>query len=265
MIRARGFVLTSLVAFIVLICTVLLLGASTQQAQQLLNREAAERTAYLQESAQALRVWYRANQATVDAGDTPLDVNAVLAAAGVSLRYRLRAASSRRLVQGELGFHMLVLWLPPLIPDSSVFDPATGAFTPAPGVAFVRVSGAEVQALALRDTRRILAEAAAMLEAYFAARARAEGEDVRVNYFRPDSACTPPPGAMPCLDSYVAANLVDWAAAGVDGVALRDAWGGLLEVSNLTDSATLAPPYSMAIRASAPWGTILQAQAVQRL
>lgn len=263
--HARGFVLFGLMVVTAWITTVMLFGMNTQQAQQLLNRDAAERTAYLKEAAQALRAWYRANQATVDAAAAALDTNAALTAAGVTPRYRLRVASSVRLIQGEVSYHDLVLWLPEAEPDASVFVAATGAFAPAAGVAFVRVSGQEIQAMALRDTRRILAETAEALEHYFAARARVAGEEVRVNYFRPDNLCAPPPDAMPCIDAYLTADRVNWAGVGIDGITQRDAWGSLIEVSNLADSTTGAPPFSMAIRATAPWGTVILAQAVQRL
>jgi hypothetical protein len=263
--REAGYIVLVLLILMTLVSSILLLGANTQQAQHLRNREVAERRAYLIEAAQQIRAWYRANPGTLDAQPGVLDTTGLLTAAGVRSRVGLRAATSTRLTRGELSFHDVVLWLPAAEPDASRFDPTTGAFTPGPSVAFVRVSGAEIQAEAVASTRRALADGAGALEAYFHARAKLDGEEVRVNYFRPDASCAGLPGEMPCLDTYAAVERVDWAAAGVDGLPQRDAWGSALEVSNLLDSSTATPPYSMALRARTPWGALLQVQAVQRL
>ncbi len=261
----RGMIVLWAAIVLALVGFTWILGVSNLQAQAIANRQSATRAAYLRQSAEAVAAWYAENQASVDATAAAPAVADILARAGVVPRYGLRTVASQRIVQGELAYHVLVLWIPGGNPDPSAFDVATGVFSPGPAVPYEVVSGAGVQAKAVQHTRRVLTLAAAQLEQYFAARMRVGGGDITVNHFRPDSTCVGAAGTMPCVDAYTDVSLIDWRDAGVDELPLTDAWGQVLQVSNLADSSTTNPPYSMVIRSVAPWGTVLLSQAVQRL
>lgn len=253
-----------LVSALAVVAFTFVMGASSLQAQHAANRVQSDRAEYLREAANALAVWYAAHQATLDGTVAPPNSEEVLRGAGIAPRYGLALSASDRLIQDEVAFRVFALWLPAASPDPSRFDPSSGAFAPGPGVPFVVVSGADIQARAVADTRHTMARLAAQLEHYFAARTLASGGDVSANHFRPSNGCAREEGAMPCLDAYTAATSVDWLEAGVGAVQAIDAWGGTLELSNLIEASAEIPPYSMAIRARTPWGTVLQAQAVQR-
>jgi hypothetical protein len=263
--RQRGIVMLMFVVVVAAIGSVFFLSASSWQAQQLSNRVDAERADYLEQSARALRDWYVSNLAGVDATTEPPTEAAIVAGAGITPRFGLRIAASNRLVAGELGFHNMAIWIPQRQPDPSTIDTVTGVFTPDVRAAFRLVSGAELQADALAQTRRVLRQAAERLENYFVARTAINGGNVSINHFRPDPACGGAEGELPCLDTYVAATAVDWRSAGVDGMVGTDGWGNVIQVSNLADSATAAPPYSMALQTRTPWGSVVQVLAVQRL
>jgi type II secretory pathway pseudopilin PulG len=263
--KERGAIFLLLVVAIAVVGVTLILAASRLQAQQAANRAAAEQFAYLRKAAAAVEVWYRENLATVDSQDAAPVIDTVLDRAGVNRRFGLSARISNRLMAGNVGFRTLALWIPAAVPDPSTFDVTTGLFTPAPGVRFVTVSGAALQGQAVADTQRAMASVASTLEQYFAARAAAGGTGVGINHFRPDPTCSGAAGQLPCLDDYTVASAINWAGLGLSGLPVADAWGNPLALSNLADSSTAAPPFSMAIRAATPFGTQLTVRAVQPL
>ena len=71
---------------------------------------------------------------------------------------------------------------------------------------------------------------------------------------------------MPCLPDYAAANALPFLTATLDlGPAdLQSPWGRAypIEISNGRD-ASAVPPFSIALRIRTPWGTEVQARAVQ--
>ena len=263
--RQRGIDLLMFVVVLAAIGSVFVLSASSLQAQQASNRVDAERAAYLEETGRAVRGWYIANLAAIDMSAAPPAEVAILTGAGITPRFGLRIAASNRLVIGEIGFHSIAIWIPQRQPDPSAMDVATGVFTPDVRAAFRMISGAELQAEALARTLQTLRQVAGRLENYFVARTAINGGNVAINHFRPDSLCGGSEGELPCLDRYVAVGTLDWRRAGVDGMVATDGWGNAIEISNLADSVTAAPPFSMALQARTPWGSVVQVRAVQRL
>ncbi len=110
---------------------------------------------------------------------------------------------------------------------------------------------------------------AAQLERRFRAKFEADpGRTLTVNHFRAlGPACTASLDDMPCIDVYSdVASAADFALLlSLDPSMLVSAWGARFTVSNLADSQTVSPPYSMAIRAALPWGGSLLVNAVQQL
>lgn len=267
--RQRGF---SLVASAIMLAAAAALFAAGELA--LLARsqragEAAAREAYLDRAARAVEEWYSRNAASIDASPAlPVAEDEIAAAAGVQPRWGLRAAASVRLVEGAAVYRRIVLWLPAVSPDPSLWDAATGSFSPGPGVRWRIVDGRPVQARAIGATLEAMRRLAARLEQRFHAKAAADGDAAAgVNYFRPKNGCgAAGPDEIPCIDAYADAAAVDWGKLlGIDPASLRTAWGGPLLVSNLEDSSAAAPPYSMAIAADTPWGARLKVTAVQPL
>ncbi len=263
--RQRGVVFILFVVVLALIGVVMVMGASTLQAQGASNRAGADRQNYLNESARQLKGWYQAHLATVDANVDAPALTTIVSEAGLQDRFGVHIAVSNRLFAGDIGYRVFAIWIPLSTPDSSVFDAATGQFTPAANVQYVMVSGLEMQTAAMAETRRIMSNAVVSLENYFAAKYELAGRDVSINQFRPDAACAGATAGLPCIDTYAVATGIDWSTTGLSGASLVDAWGRSLEVSNLQDSQTANPPYSMSLRSSTPFGTFLTMSAIQRL
>lgn len=263
--RQRGVVFILFAVVLAIVGVAMVMGASSLQAQSAANRQVRDREAYLKDTAQQLEAWYRSRVSTVDiVADAP-DPDVVAQEANVSKRYGVRIAVSNRIVTGDLGYRVIVLWIPAAQPDASTFDPNTAAFVPATGVEYQVVNGQPIQQQAISETRRTLSNIAVSLVNYFAARYETGGKDVSINYFRPDATCSSTGEGLPCWDTYTSVSGVDWGSLGLPNLALNDAWGNAIEISNLADSQTAAPPYSIAIRAHTPFGTYLTMNAYQRL
>jgi hypothetical protein len=258
----RGFAVLAAAVVIVLIAAAVVTGwatlASVAQANDLdrLQRE------YLSQVRDNLLAWYRRELAQVDAVSAPPGAQLVLRSAGVTPRWRLQIALSERIERDGVAYRVIALWLPGEA-DASVLDAATGVFTPSPGARWLLVSGFDLQASAMTETRQRLVEVARRLESGYRLRHLADpSRDVEVNRFRAASCAQARPDDWPCLDTYVvleASGLV--AAAGLDARLLRNAWGAPIEASNLLDSS-LVSPHSMALRTVTPWGSTLAAVAV---
>ena len=95
------------------------------------NRADVDHSAYLRDAAARLARWYEVNSATTGAQAGQIDMAQALAGAGVTQRYNLQSASSVRLSDGLVSWHVMALWLPePIRVQGTAFDAATGVLTP---------------------------------------------------------------------------------------------------------------------------------------
>ena len=222
---------------------------------------------YLTELKGRLEQWYAANVATVDAAAAAPDMQAVLRQIGLVPRWNLQIQASERQIQNGVAFRVIALWLPGAgEPDTTTFDPATGAFVPAANTPSAQVNGLAIQSQALALSQDGLQRLARALENRFKAKYLADpGRDVMVNHFRAQSCADPQPDELPCLDDYTALDAGLLLAIGADPRLARNSWNLVVEVSNGADAQTTIPPYSIALRSTTPWGTQLRAVAIQPL
>lgn len=227
-------------------------------------------SAYLDDVAAKLAAWYARNAATIDSAPTYNVVAATLwANLGIDPLPTLRVTVSDRLTGPTVRYRRFAIWLRRSATDSSAIDSATGVFTPGANVLYREISGEPIQAALLDDTLTRMKVFAGQLEKRF--RAKFESDPFRslsVNHFRPASgSCTAGLDDLPCIDAHTdvqtAANFTTLLA--LDSSRLVSAWGQRFTVSNLADSQTAAPPFSMAIRSSLPWGGSVLVNAVQPL
>jgi type II secretory pathway pseudopilin PulG len=263
--RQRGSAFILFVVVLAVIGVSMILGATTLQADTVANHVAEQRQDYLHRSTQQIERWYQSHLAIVDLNDDPPAIASILSEAGFASQFGAKVAVSQRQFNGDTAYRVFVVWIPNAMPDTSAFNNATGQFTPAPGVQYALLNGLSLQSAAMSATRNTINAAAISLENYFTARTELNGKDVSVNQFRPDTACSGTVAGFPCIDTYTDASAIDWSMTGIDPVRLVDAWGNPLEVSNLLDSQTTNPPYSMSIRAKTPFGTFITMSAIQRL
>lgn len=231
---------------------------------------AAAEDAYLDNVARRLEDYYRRNAAAIDSATSyPVVPESLWAELGVEVKPTLRLAVSDRLTGSQVLFHRFVVWLKRAEPDPSTFTVSTGTFTPGPNVIYRIVDGEAIEGALLEKTLDGMKGLAAQLERRF--RAKFEADPLRslsVNHFRAlGSSCSVGLDDIPCIDSYTdATTAADFVTLlSIDPATLTSAWGQHFTVSNLQDSSTASPPYTMAIRAALPWGGSLLVNAVQPL
>lgn len=231
---------------------------------------AASEDAYLDTVARHLEQHYRLNAAAIDAGPVySLPAGQLWSQLGIEPRPMLRLGISDRVNGSEVRFRRFAVWLKRGEPDPTIFDVATGSLAPGQGVIYRIVDGEAIQGALLEETLVRMKRFGQQLERRF--RAKFEGDPLRslsVNHFRPvGPACSAGMDDIPCIDTHTNAALAaDFAALiSVDAAVLVNAWGEPLTVSNREDSRWTAPPYSMAIRSTLPWGGSVLVNAIQPL
>jgi hypothetical protein len=263
--RDRGFVAV-LVCVCMAACVLLcLMAEATVAAAGTARRSEQARAAYVAEAALRLAQWYGDNTALLDSSGARIPAeDELLRAAGIVPRHGVRVSVGPSLDAGTGRYRPIAVWLPAGPSVDAVWR--DGRFDPAVATHHSVVDGRAVHA-ALRDrTLETMRRFALALEA----RARAlvlRDSDRRadVNHFRPaDPGCAAVRGELPCLDRYVPAAAIDWADhTGTDVSGLSTAWGGPIEVSNKVDANADRPPFTLALRAVAPWGETLRMVATQ--
>ena len=231
---------------------------------------AATEEAYLDDIQQRVETWYRQNAAAIDGNPTyAIAPPALWAQVGIVPKPTLQVAISDRLAGAQVWYRRIAIWLRRTDPDSSAFVAATGAFTPGIGVSYRVIDGEAIEGALLEETLEGMKAFAGQLERRF--RAKFEADPFRtltVNHFRAlGPACSASLDDIPCIDVHTdvatAANF--GMLLSIDPQTLTSAWGGRYSVSNLQDSRTASPPYTMAIRVSLPWGGSLLVNAIQPL
>jgi hypothetical protein len=249
-----GYAVLAMVATMVTIAATIVVGWATVATRVQSDGLAQVQQAYLDEVRAALLGWYARELAQVDRRSEAPEAAVVLREAGIAPRWGLRLATSERLDRDGIAYRVLAAWLP-LEGDASALDPATGRFTPSSGARWTTVSGFDLQAGAMAETRARLDRLARQLESAYRARLLSDpSRDATVNRFRAVRCAAPANGELPCIDDYAALDASGLAAVvGLDGLLLSNAWGAPIEASNGAD-ASLVMPFSMALRTTTPWG-----------
>jgi hypothetical protein len=260
--RESGYAVLAVVATMVTIAAAVVVGWATLATRVQTDGLASVQQQYLDEVRVSLLGWYARDLAQIDRSAEPPDPVRMLRGTGVAVRWGLRVAASERLVREGIAYRVIAAWLPGE-GDTSMLEPATGRFTPSSGTRWIVVSGFDLQAAALVETRARLDRLARQLEAAYRARLLSDpSRDATVNRFRAVRCSAPSPGELPCIDEYVTIDVSGLAsAAGLDPLLAANAWGAPIEVSNGID-ASLVIPFSMALRTATPWGGSLSMFAV---
>lgn len=260
--RASGYAVLAVVATMVTIAAAVVVGWATLAARVQTDGLAQAQQQYLDEVRVSILGWYARELAQLDRSAVPPDPATVLRGSGVAVRWGLRVAVSERLARESIAYRVVAAWLPGE-GDASMLEPATGRFTPSAGARWIVVSGFDLQAAALAETRARLDRLARQLEAAYRVRLLSDpSRDATVNRFRAVRCSEPSPGELPCIDEYVAIDVSGLVrAAGLDPLLGANAWGAPIEVSNGID-ASLVIPFSMVLRTAMPWGGALSMFAV---
>ena len=272
MVRERGFAMLLLVSFVFGAVLAVILGYSAVMALRAANNTGRGQDAYLKNARIKIHDWYFANAATIDALNPPvLTPGQLFAGANIVKKWGIRAAISATRVNGNIDYRTIALWI-----DNggtaSVFDPASGSFTPGSKARFAIVNGYTIEtAKSIRSLDAMIA-LSTLLQKRFNDKFLANGgSDFSVNYFRPaDPGCNAVDDEIPCTDAYPwepATSMNFGAILGLQNDALVNAWGIPIDVCNAAACGANAasPPYSMLIRSTTPWGVTDTVLATQTL
>ncbi len=257
-----GHAVLAVVATVVTIAASIVVGWATLGTRVQADGLARVQQAWLQEVRAALLGWYARELATVDRVVEAPGADLVMREAGIVPRWGLRLSVSDRLSRDGIAYRVLAAWLPAEA-DASALDTSTGQFTASPGARWVVASGFDLQAGAMAETRARLDRLARQLESVYRARLLSDpSRDIGINRFRAVRCAVPAPGELPCIEDYSPIEASGLArAAGIDPLLAVNAWGGVVEASNGTD-ASAAMPFSLALRTTTPWGSVLPLFAV---
>jgi hypothetical protein len=257
-----GHAVLAMVAVVVTIAGAVVAGWATLATRTQSDTLAQVQQAYLEEVRASLLGWYLRELGRIDQSVEAPDAARLLREAGLAQRWGLRVSASDRLSRDGTAYRVIAAWLPGEA-DASTLDPATGRFTPSAGVRWIVVSGFELQAGAVSETRARLDRLARHLESTYRARLLSDpSRDVTVNRFRALRCASPEAGELPCIDDYASVDASGLGlAVGLDPLLRTNAWGGPIEASNGVD-ASQAMPFSMALRTTTPWGGTLAVSAV---
>lgn len=257
-----GFAVLAMVGVVVTLAGAIVAGWATLASRAQSDALVQVQQAYLEEVRAALLGWYTRELAGVDRTADAPEAGALLREAAIPMRWGLRLAVSARIEREGVAFRQIAAWLPGEN-DASALDPASGRFTPSGATQWIVVSGFPLQAAAVGESRARLDRLAQHLEAAYRARLLSDpSRDVTVNRFRAPDCPSPAAGELPCIEDHtpVAASGLPQ-AVGLDPLLMENAWGGPIEASNGA-GASQTIPFSMALRTTTPWGSVLMMNAV---
>ena len=266
-VTQQGMAMAFVLVLVLLTVTVWILSLDSLDTYREDAHVQQEQQIYLQGVQAALENWYEQHAATVDASVAPVNVAPVLPILGFPLKWHVTGASSNRLVKGDIAYHVFMVWIPGSVSRPAVLDASTGIFTPGSSTGYERIDGFIIESGLVQHTTQTLQKDANHLQEWFKAKVLQDGQhQVNWNHFRAQDCSEAEPDEMPCMDSYVALSQSGVKAlAGLGAADESDGWGNPVQVSNLADSSTVAPPYSMALKSVTPWGDSIRIFATQPL
>jgi len=289
--RQQGFGLLVFVLIATTIALSLVLGYSGLLTRQEAQQRTAKLQAYLSDARSQILSFYGRNLAQIDSVSlgNNTSVNDLLAGGNVNVRYGLQAALSKPLASDSgLYYRRVVLYMPsetdgdnpPNIAafvNSGDFQSCTDMSKLCGTRTYVVFDSLTLEKAALAETKHRLEEVAYKAQAYFKARMLLDPEhNVSVDYFRPAyGGCSPGLNDLQCLDTYTPLAVLSagsWATQtnlpatiGLTNDELISAWGDPIQASNLADSQTGSPPFTMMFRAPSPFGGFYSVTAVQQI
>ena len=289
--RQQGFGLLVFVLIATTIALSLVLGYSGLLTRQEALARPAKLQAYLSDARSQILSFYARNLSQIDSPSLGSGINAadLLAGSNISVRYGMQAVLSNPLV-GDSGlyYRRMVMYMPSETdatnpPDIAGFV-ATGNFQTCLDSSkdcgsrtYLVFDSLTLEKAALAETKHRLEQVAYKAQAYFKARMLLDPEhNISIDYFRPAfGGCSAGLNDLECLDTYTPLAVLSsgsWAALtnvpttiGLTNEELISAWGDPIEASNLTDSETGSPPFTMVFRAPSPFGGYFSVKAVQQI
>lgn len=274
--------MVAFVAALGVISLVIVLGNASLASREANNSLSRDRAKWMDSAAADLRSRYFRNAADQISAESGLPESTVLAVAGVHPKWGARVLLTPWLTEPVSGvrYATAVLWMPGLhdTGPNPAFD-ILGTFNICPGGncpkrEYRLISGLEAQRTAVARTLRTLETLAAKASTFAKAQYLRDPEhDLSRNPFRVADCSVPEDARPPCLDDYTdianAGNLRE--LMGIDPNGLTDAWGAPITAHNgawdpsAAPLSWMSPPYSMAFKATSPWGADLLVVATQSL
>jgi hypothetical protein len=263
--RAQGFVtvpVAVIATIVALAVPIYMIVSSDAQVKEAASRGNAELS--IDVARVALSSWY---ERTIANDTAQVLVAPTFQQLGVDAKPTWRILVSEPITEDSLRFRRFVIVEEARPESSTAFTPSTGAFTSSVGNVYRQLDGKLIHTAALLATEERLKRLATLLQRRYSVMLTTDPlRDTTINHFRPRQGCSASANEIPCVDDYQAASTVGLQTIlGLEPAGLVSGWGSPVEVSNGVDSNTVAPPYTMALRARTPWGTYVTAAAVQPL
>lgn len=256
-----GFVLYGTVAFLAMALLAFALGWSSRITQNEMAKQSIVYDDSIQRVKTAISQWYEINAATnsqnADAfSDIFLQSNfAQNLPTPVNIKSSVLIGQNCTDLKYCSPYHVFAIWVPPKGGvDTSTFNPATGAFSPAPNVASLVLSTKSIQDALLTKSISALDNLGARLAQRFSSEFGVSTGHSSINLFRAQDCSNPAPDDIPCINTYasvVASNFP--AITNISPLEMRDAWGNDFLFSNLQNS-NLDIPYTASLEMITPWG-----------
>ncbi len=268
-VSQRGFVVLLLVTVIGLAMvafSALFIAVSTHEDR------AHRDLAWVQNTANRIRQWYSFHPLVLDAsaatslpGVGPLGPR-VMAAAGIQpyARAQVEVSGLKSTPSGALRYRAITVWIPRPTVHSGV------GFSVANAQAYAAVSGLPIEQE--RETRswKRLEDLTTRLEQWSASAESVNGtHNTLLDYLEPPG-CGTGNGAvsgLACAAGWTDASAMGFGTAIGFGGPWTDAWGGAIQVCNTPSSvcsaSDQAPPFSIRLKTTTPWGGVLTLSAIQ--
>lgn len=259
---------------VTLIIALVYLSFTAEVTESALNRNESQKLEWLNEANTALTLWYERNKMTIDSNPDPILEADAISGSGIALKYGAQFQSTARITNGAVFYHIIALWIPEDGVTGTGFD-INGVFQHGTNAGggdatlqhYTLVNGGFIELRALRATVKQQLHLARQFEFWFKARALDNPtHDTEENFFRVGTcAGGTPANYLPCVDTYTALDNLSTddvrAKIGFNIDDSRDDWGNPMEFTNL-EGLPAAPPYSIGLRSTPPWGTPIYAYAV---
>jgi hypothetical protein len=263
--RQKGSALVLLLTLITGIVLLVMGGMNAGLTQEyMLNRNQLQQQ-YLDEVAQAAQQWYERVAPTIELSAVAVSESDLLAQIAPTRKFGIRAQISPRWTktvapwtQPALAYRTILIWIPQGDGDTTAISTSSEAPVIGSSVEAAKTYRAWTtmgyQQKELAKLSDLLVRVGTLLQTWSKAQQVSRVGLEFDNFFRQaDCSADANFSRLPCLDTYVDITTTSVPSyLGVSNSELMTPLGYAIEISNLLDSSTTSPPYSLSLRVHSP-------------
>lgn len=239
-------------------------GMSAQMTQEYVLTSDKQQQEYLDDLAKNAQEWYQRVSPQIELSGEAITEAQLLSQIAPTQKYGVRAAISGRYTkivppwtQPALGYRTILIWIPQEGGDTTSLSSTSESPTIDPLVLttkkFRTWSTFGYQHEQLAKVSDLLVRTGLVLQNWARAQQGNRAGQTFDNFFRAADCSVTLIDHLPCVDTYTDINATQIPAyLGIAPTELMSQWGYAVEISNLLDSSTSTPPYSLALRIHSP-------------